>query len=321
MNPYNFSKISKLILQKNKILLMSHKDGNSDGDAIGSLLALAMSLQKLGKTAIPVLEKKPKETFNFLPHLKKIKNFCPKDVDLVILVDFATKKRASFPKDLEHFLGQKIPVIVIDHHPKEDLAKLADLKMIDTTASAACEMLYFLILDLGIKIDKDIALALLAGIFTDTYSFQNPNTTRRTLEVSSALLAAGARLKKITDNIVYEKSLKETRLLSRAIERLFENREYNILITFLTEDDLREFGVSSEDASGIANFLNSVSGISVVLFLLEENGVINGSLRTRKDNVNVARLAKFLGGGGHRKASGFEITGKIVSKNGKIRIE
>ncbi len=321
MSPYNFSKISKLILQKNKILLMSHKDGNSDGDAIGSLLALTLSLRKLGKTAIPVLEKKPKETFGFLPHLGKIKNFCPQDVDLVILIDFATKKRASFPEDLEQFLAQKIPVIVIDHHPAEDLSKLAELKMIDTSASAVCEMLYFLILDLGVKIDKDIAQALLAGIFTDTYSFQNPNTTRRTLEVSSSLLAAGARLKKITDNIVYEKSLKETRLLSRAIERLFENREYSILVTYLTEDDLREFGVSPEDASGVANFLNSVSGISVVLFLLEENGVINGSLRTRKDDVNVARLAKFLGGGGHRKASGFEISGKIVAKNGKIRVE
>ncbi len=321
MNPYNFSKISELIRQKNKILLMSHKDGNSDGDALGSLLALTLSLEKMGKMVTPVLEKKPTKSFEFLPHINKIKNFCPKDVDLVILVDFATKKRASFPKDLEYFLAQKIPQIVIDHHPKEDLSKLVTLKIIDTKAAAVTEILYFLISDLGIKIDKDIALALLTGIFTDTYSFQNPNTTRRTLEVASRLLASGARLKKITDNIVSEKSLAKTRLWSRAIERLFENKKYNILITFLTEKDLEDFGVSSEDTSGVANFLNSVSGISAVLFLLEENSIIKGALRTRKDDINVARLAKFLGGGGHKKASGFEISGKIVSKNGKIKIE
>lgn len=305
----------KLIKGAKKISLLTHKDAGGDGDALGSLLSFSFALSKLDREIYPVLDETISSNFSFLPGLEMLDKEIRKDVDLVILLDFADLKRGSFTPP-------PVPSILIDHHPRGDLYNSCTFKIHDEKAASTTEILYFLINQLGVPIDKEIAHALLVGIFSDTNGFQNPNTTPRTLGVASSLLSHGVRIESIAKHIFYDKSTPVLKLWGRAMSRLWRNEKYNLLVTALHSSDFLECGAERESAEGLVNFLSltTIPSASGILFLVEENGRIKGSLRTQKEGVDVSRLAQILGGGGHKKAAGFEVEGGLKNKEGAWKI-
>ena len=154
---------------------------------------------------------------------------------------------------------------------------------------------------------------LLAGIIYDTSNFTNPNTSESSLEVASQLLAAGASLTKISNAILKNKSVDTLRIWGEILIHLNYNSRFKSVSTIILDQRSDEKLTDADFAEGIANFLNNLTGVKIVIILQQrENNIIKGSLRTNDDLIDVSLLAKMLGGGGHRKAAGFRLNGELV---------
>jgi len=308
---------ARLIKNSKRISLITHRD--PDGDALGSLLGLSTVIKKLSKEPHPVARGPIPSNFSYMTGLKMLKTELNEKCDLLILLDFSDSKRSCVsPKEMRFYLKQ-IPSILIDHHPPGDLTDFCSLKIQSLSASATAEILYSMINYLSVTIDREIASYLFTGIFTDTNGFQNPNTSRETLNIVASLVATGIRIEKIIKHILSYESVGVLKLWGKAMKRLWQNKKYNLLITLLTEQDFLDCGVEKETARGIINFLNVNyhPTPNAILLLIEKNGKIKGSLRTQKTMVDVGALSQLLGGGGHKKAAAFELEGKITYQNGR----
>ncbi|OIP24522.1 hypothetical protein AUK11_03150 [bacterium CG2_30_37_16] len=312
----NKTELVKKILAAHKIAVVSHK--KPDGDAVSSLMALVLSLHKLNKEIIAYTKIDISSQFPFLPGVLFTKDkLDARNIDLVILLDHNVLVRGEFQEELSK---RKLPMIIIDHHP---LTVNPDglLYYIDEKAAATTEILFEIIGLLGVKIDKQIATCLLTGLVTDTNSFQNQNTTLKTLKLASDLLNNGANLSKIINSTYKEKPLSDWKLMGRALKNLKYIKKYNMAYAFISNRDLEELNIDKEKASGISNYLIlSLKEAKIVLTLIEEEaGVIKGSLRTRDASINLNKVAEIFGGGGHRGASGFVVSGKISHQTGEIK--
>lgn len=302
-------KIRGLILNSKKILAITHSQ--PDGDGLGAVLALFLALKKLKKEVVSFCVDKPSYIYEFLPSFFEIKNKINfEDFDLIIFLDCANEKLTGIYEENSFPFSKKITTVNIDHHSGNSL--FGKVNLVDTTSSATCEIIFFLLKDLEVEIDKDIASCLLCGIYTDTGSFQNQNTSRRSLEIASWLLRAGGKIKELIKYAFKSKRLSTLRLWGKAMSSLFKNEKYNLVIAIITRKDMEEAGASEEDMEGIANFLNTIPEVNAVMILYDRsNGTIKGSLRTRHLSYDVFPLARALGGGGHRKAAGFVIEGSL----------
>lgn len=317
----NLNSVIKLINQSSRVLLISHE--YPDGDALGSMLALKLALEKKEKLITCFCASNVPDVFNFLPQSRCVRqDFLLGDFDLIIILDCGDSRRTGFSDRLKEFSRHKRKIINIDHHPKNDLHKIARINIIDYDASSTSEIVYELIRQLKIPIDKDIALGLLCGIYTDTASFKHSNTTPKTLKIASELLRKGARLKKITENVINSHSVASLRLWGIALSRLSVNKQYCIASSALTMDDIKLCNATKEDVAGIVNMINTLPDINISLFLYQlDTDTIKGSLRTEKSSVNVSKLAQLFGGGGLKKASGFTIKGKILVEGNRFRVK
>jgi len=316
-----FQKITKLVGSSNKILLISHE--YPDGDALGSMLALKLSLEKIGKYIDCFCSSSVPAVFDFLPQSDCIKqDFLLGDYDLIVILDCGDSRRTGFSDRLKEFTQHKRKIINIDHHPKNDLHKIAQYNIVSYDASSTSEIVYELIRELKIPLDKYIALNLLCGLYTDTGSFKHSNTTPKTLKIASELLRKGARLKRITENVINNHSLASLRLWGIALSRLAINKKYRVASSALTLEDIKYCNATKDDVAGIVNMINTIPDINVSMFLYQlDTDTIKGSLRTEKSDINVTKIAGIFGGGGLKKASGFTIKGKILVEGNSFRVK
>jgi len=301
--------------QATSVLIIFHE--SPDGDGIASSLALAHVLWGQGKKVSLVCRDPVPAVFNFLPKVDAITtDFIVADYDVICTVDCGDAKRTGFPERIRKFARTKKRLINIDHHLKNDLHKIANINLVDSRAAASAELVYEVIKGLGVRIDKRIATLLLTGLFTDTGGFQHSNTTPRVFKLAAELLARGGQLRKVSKNVASSKPLTALQLWGIALERLWRT-ESGIVASLITQDDLRRVGASADDIAGAVNILNSIPQTKLAILLQEEaNGKIKASLRTEEAGVNVAALAAYFGGGGHRKAAGFTVDGKLARSSG-----
>jgi phosphoesterase RecJ-like protein len=314
------NKVKTRLEKSDKILLLTHE--NPDGDALGSLLAMALTLKKINKIVDFVCSDDLADPFLFLPKSDEIrKDFLLGDYDLIMILDCGDIKRTGFSDRLKEFAKNKKKIVNIDHHPKNDLHKISDINLIDYNASSTCEIIYELIKILNINIDKDIATCLLCGLYTDTGAFKHANTNSKVLSIASELLYLGARLKKITKNITSGKSIAALKLWGIALSRINKNDELGITSSFITFNDIDKCLATPNDLAGVVNMINSIPDSKVAILFSEiEDGKIKASLRTESDFVDVSKFAQIFGGGGLRKASGFTIEGHLVFENNQWHI-
>lgn len=311
LNNSNLSKLTRLVNGSKSILVVSHQNC---GDATGSVTACCLILESLGKKVTMFLPGPVTKTLRFLPKTEAILttpeliNF--NEFDLFLCVDAAEPKLTGLE---EKFNERPAGLVTVnfDHHLTNP--EYGDLNIIDKTASATCTMLYEWFRAAGWHIDRRVATCLLTGILTDTGSFSNPGTNEAALETAANLLLQGASVGPVLERVVKNKTLAELKLWGKAFERLHDNQSLGLVTTVITAEDLAEFDVTAEALEGVANFLNDLSGYQAVLVLKEHSdGTIKGSLRTTRDDVDVAEVAKLFGGGGHRKAAGFTVRGRLV---------
>jgi len=300
-------KIVSKIRNFQNFLLMIHEE--PDGDTLAATIAIFLVLKGLAKNTAMVCKDPVPKPFLFLPETSEIRqDILFGDWEVIIIVDCGDLKRTGFPERLKKFAKYTKNLINIDHHPKNDLWKIANLNFIDQSASSASEMVWEIFQKLEIMIDKDIATALLTGVYTDTGGFKHSNTTPKTLKIAAELLNSGAKLKQITQNVTLNKSIAAMRLWGVALSRINKNQELQIISSVITQKDLEDCGATLADLAGVVNLMNAIPD-SKAAFLFYEigEGLFRASLRTEKDNVDVSEIAKLFGGGGHKKAAGFAI--------------
>ena len=314
--------IAELVKNSKRIAIMGHIGG--DTDCYGSAFGLAAALEKINKLVKVVSESEFPDTLDYLffYYTGEVVT-AVESVDLLILLDSSDVARLSNPEIAKNLKQAGVKTVLLDHHVHGDLQKFVDIAVSDDTACSTSEIVFQLIETMDIEIDKNIATCLLAGIVSDTSSFQNQNTTKECFAVASELMKRGARLASIVNHTFGGKEVDVLKVWGLAMERLTVDKQSGVVSTYLTHNDILSYGLSTEAISGIVNFLNSVKGARIVMLITEEEqGTIKVSLRTRDAHIDVARLTRQLGGGGHVKAAGFSFSGslKILTGGDKSHI-
>lgn len=300
------------------ILIISHQ--KPDGDTLGSNFALHSFLKNLNKNVTSFCIDPMADLFKFLPGSESLKTdhlVFSKKYDLVIMVDSASLNYAGVDKLMTSL--NDYTLVNIDHHASNPL--YADLNLVITSASSCTEVIYRLFKDWKIKISPEIATNLACGMITDTSGFVNPATNYQVLQAASDLIKNGANLSQISQITLGTKNINNLKLWGRALDRLKHVDKYGLVYTFVTQQDFAECQADDSAAEGLSNFLHVLQGAKIILVLKEApNNLIKGSLRTTSDNIDLAKLAGYLGGGGHKKAAGFVLQGKLSYDNNKLRI-
>lgn len=314
--------VTLAISEAKNIGLMGHKRG--DGDSFGSLIGLKIGLEKLGKETKIFSEIGLPADLEFLYSYINFKFYSEyqSEVDLLIVIDSSDSGVASFPQMIDQYRKNQVKIVQIDHHQLGSLSREADVVWADPNYSSVAEMGYYLLKDLNIEFDRSIATALLTGINTDTSSFQNQNTSGLSLEISSDLMLHGARLGFINKKIESATTINKLKLIGTAFNRLSFSTKYKTAVSYLTYKDFEETGMTGAlSNSEVVNTLNQIKGAKMVMFIAEqEPGMIHVSFRTRDKDVDVAKIAQFLGGGGHVKAAGFTFEGKISDDGSGVKV-
>jgi phosphoesterase RecJ-like protein len=314
------------IRQAQNILLACHE--RPDGDAVSSLCAMGELMKTLGKKHVLFCADEPDDFFAYLANFEKIQTdkdkFNFSDFDLIILLDCGQIARSKLEPELLARAHHQF-LIEIDHHPK--MENYSDLEIRNTEAAATAEIVYELFKTNKIKINKNTANCVLTGILTDTANFLYPSTTDRTMKIASEMLIRGAQMPQIVRNTWYNKTLPAMNLWGLALSKLKINKQYNLGFSVITLDEIKKIKdiekVDSDIWSSIAGYMSNLHNVKGIMILREEeDGVIKGSLRSSHPSADISKLAKFFGGGGHPKSSGFSIAGKLekINNNYQIRI-
>lgn len=230
--------------------------------------------------------------------------------DLIIAVDTADLSLFGSLYTEHVDLFSSVPVLNIDHHISN--TGYGQIQLIDPTSASATEVLYHLFQQVPAmreKITPDMATLLLTGLITDTRSFQNPNTTPRSLEVASDLLDRGARQQEIIQNIYKTKPLSTLKIWGRALNHIQMDPGARIVWSSISKEDLLEMDANSKETHGILDeLISTIPDADVyVLFTELEGGGLKASLRSTAA-IDVSRLAgQTYGGGGHARAAGLKI--------------
>lgn len=242
--------------------------------------------------------------------------FSPEDVqfysggasyDLIFVLDCADLERLGKLYDDNSALFYEATVINVDHHAGNDY--FGKINWVELTATSTSEIISGFIESLGREknlLDEEIATALLTGITTDTGSFQNANTTPKSLTIAAQLVAAGARQQDIVRHIYKTKSLTTLKLWGEIMQNL-HSEELGFVWSEVDSKTISALGANAVDTSGVIDEMKAVPDVDFVLLLSEREGGVHGSLRSCRKGVDVRAVAGLFGGGGHEAASGFVV--------------
>ena len=287
-----------------RFLLTSH--ARPDGDAIGSVLALAEFLDQLGCHVDIVLADPVPTTYSTLPNLDRIHHTASaNDVDPdrntpAILLECDSIDRTGL-------LGLEGRTLInIDHHASG--RPFASINWIDEHACAVAAMIYRIAISANVEITPSMATSLYAAILSDTGAFTYSSTTADTFALVHDLAAHGADPSQIARDIYFSNPASKIRLLGIALSNL--QCDGNLAWTWVTSEDMDRIGAVAEDCEGVVNYLISIAGVESAVFLREVASQFRLSIRS-KGKLDVARIAEYFGGGGHRSASGCTLDGPL----------
>lgn len=280
-----------------------------EGDALGSELATYALLRRLKKRAVVYNNDHTPPIYKFLPHSGVIKNNLRDDkFDVAMVLDCSDSSRTGKVKD---YLTRAKCIINIDHHISNTF--FGDLNWVDSKASSACQILYKLCEKMKIM-DKNIALCLYTGIFTDTGNFTYTNTTKETHKVVANLMHYGVSPRLIYENVHSLCEDKDLKLIGKIISSLKFDTSRKICWAIINKWEDKDYDLT-EVIFSVMRLLKNVEVL--ILFKNVEPGKIRVNFRSRP-TVDVNRIAQFFGGGGHRSASGTTIEGKLPQVEKKV---
>jgi hypothetical protein len=306
-------KFKEQLKDANSIALISHLD--PDGDNLGSLTALSKSLLNLGKKVYPIEFDKIPENLKFLPNLDLLSDNTDININMIICLDCANYERLG---KIDELFNKAKYRINIDHHQSNEF--YGDVNIVKKGYSSTCELVFDLINEINLPIDKEISMSLLTGISTDTGRFLYSATTADTLAKASRLVENGADMMKINE-LIYQSKKFEAQLLENEI--LSKTEIYNdyVAFGFVMTDQLNKYNVEISDIDSVINTFRDTDKIKIsVLIKQQTENEYKVSFRS-KGNIDVGLIAKNLGGGGHKNAAATRITGDFETVSNKIKEE
>lgn len=305
-----FGAIAYLIGEARTIAICAHT--NPDGDALGSQLALKMIIERRWPnrevTCLLADDDPCPRIYEFMPGSDELVNASAytKDPDLFISVDLSVASRLNHG---EQVMRRAKSVAVIDHHPcKKPYGNVA---LIRSDAAAAGVIVAEFAEYLGVELTPGISQCLLCAIITDTGRFQYQNTDAESFVVASKLVAHGASPSEISLNVYQSFRLQFLHLKSLVMGRITTFEHGRLSYSYATIADIERTGASLDESDGLVDVVRSVAGSEVALFLKEvPGGKVRGNLRA-KGHHDISTVARALGGGGHKAASGFTIEGSV----------
>jgi phosphoesterase RecJ-like protein len=289
-----------------RVLTICHE--NPEADALGSALATALLVERLGGVATPVCADPMPEMYKFLPGMERFRREPDPsiDYDLLVVCDCGELERVGPVLESHRELFERVPILDIDHHASNK--RFGAFDWIDPRSSATCEMVTLVAWRLGVPLDAFdgmLAGALAGGVIMDTGSFQHPNVTPRTMVVAAALKEAGAPLSEIARRLYRSKPNTQLVLFGRVLARMGSDLDGRLVWSTLELADLSAAGAASAESEGLIDLLaQSSTSEAAILFKEGTNGETRVSVRTRDGGVDATVLTGTFGGGGHARAAG-----------------
>ncbi|AIE87412.1 DHH family phosphoesterase [Fimbriimonas ginsengisoli] len=273
---------------------------NPDGDALGSALAMSMYLDSIGVENEVICHHPAPRNLRFLPKVQSVLQEPTREsYDLGIVLDLDSLERLG---RTEPYFARCKRLVVIDHHIPHTAP--GDLRIVDTSAAATAVILTQLLIELKAVISPEMATSLLTGIVTDTGSFRFRNTTPEALALSAFLLEHGGSITQISEEVFQSKTLSSVKLLGHTLEVMRLACDNKIAWSALSAGDFEMAHAEDEDTEGFVNEMLFVTSVQIAALMREPKpGKIRCSLRSRGD-FDVAEVARYFGGGGHRNAAG-----------------
>ncbi|MBI4135414.1 DHH family phosphoesterase [Candidatus Uhrbacteria bacterium] len=321
-----------------KILLTVHR--RPDPDALGSAAAMATYLKAQGIDADFFSPTPLPPEAAFFGIYKSVTLAQVKQYDLLCTFDTGDLKHAGLDgvwgannesrANLRisnsqirkfGFHSQLAPPFLInfDHHATN--TRFGNLNVVDITAASTTEVLYHFFKAVNWTISVPALTYLLAGLLVDTDHFFNPATTASSLKMTAELLSQGVPFQAVRSFLFERRKIGTLKLIGTVLARLQKHPRLPIAATYLTDEDIERFNLSADEIEGIANLLNTVGDAKAMLVIKASAGVLRGSFRTTREDVDVGKLAVYFGGGGHRKAAGFTISGALTFEDGHVKIK
>ncbi len=288
----------QLVEAHHGVTILSHV--NPDADAIGTSLGLYWWLKEQGiRVEIANSDPYVPKYLDFLDGFSAIKSKMDYSDSLIVACDSGSLDRLGF--DLS---GRSI--VNFDHHLTN--TQYGMLNIVDPDAVSSSEVAYQLLSALQHPLSKQSATALYVALASDTRNFTTHNMHGSVFEVAHALGALGADVPWIAQHMHQRRSLASLRILARAIDSLDLSRDARVGVMVIYQDDCAESGAKQSDMNGIVDYALSLVTVELAILLVERTNDVKVSLRSKQHSV--AELAEHFGGGGHRLAAGFEVTGQ-----------
>jgi len=303
--PEGLERLAQAMLRHESFVITSHVD--PDPDCLGSMLALAWGLRRLGKTVAVVSPDPISEDMRFLPGVDQILPPPAPAADALVVVDCDLSRIGAVRSQTSQFAY----VYNIDHHVSN--TGEGTLHYIEPQAAATGELIYRLLTEhWGLALDAQAATQLYAAVMSDTGSFRYPNTTAQTLAIAAQLVEAGAKPDEIAAAVYDQVPWRAVQLLKLALNTLGRSDDGRIAWIVVTRAMLAQAGAVDDDAAGFVQYPRSIAGVEVALMLRElADGQTRVSLRSR-GRVDVSVVASAFGGGGHPGAAGCTVNAPVA---------
>ncbi|MBM7854441.1 phosphoesterase RecJ-like protein [Desulfohalotomaculum tongense] len=302
----NLAGVAGVLTSANSVILSGHV--MPDGDSIGSTIALGLALEKMGKKVTLSSPHAVPEMYRFLPGAHRVHQGLPEgEYDVFVVLDCSVPDRLG--DRLQKLLDKDITVVNIDHHQTKET--FAHVNYIDPKAAATGEIIYDLLVEMGVDLDLDIATNLYTAIVTDTGAFKYEGTTANTHRKAAALLECGVPGSRICKLLYDEKPIEVLKVLQAALPTLSISPCGKVAWISFDWQSRQRVGARDEHTDELVDYPRKIKGVEVAMLFREISpGSVKVSMRSNY-YVDVNKLAAQFDGGGHKRAAGCLIQGEF----------
>lgn len=308
-----YEEILEFLSENDDFLLTTHL--SADGDAYGSMLAMAYLLEMWGKKYEMIIHDREKEEkYSYLWGWEKIRVYHKdyrRSYQAAVVLDVPSRSRIGDPEAL---LPLPEKCLKIDHHPvEEDFTRYS---LVDTCASSTCQLVYEILTRGNVELDRNLSDLLLSGIMYDTGRFSFSNTNQRDFEIAADLVSYGSQPHQIATNLFFNNNFQSLKILGYGLSNIESHLDGKVCVIYLPTEILRQ--ADQVDMEDLTNYSIAIKGVEVGLFIRQpEPGLIKVSFRSR-GRVDVNKVARSFGGGGHIHAAGCRVSGDPEEIKDKI---